>query len=299
MKLYAPRYYNTFKCIAHKCKHSCCIGWEIDIDCDTMEKYASYNGEYSQNIIESIDAEGEPHFKLGLGERCPHLDERGLCKIILNVGDGFLCNICSEHPRFYNDTPKGREVGLGIACEEACRIILNSDEYAETLPLEDCDGEVDEELLDTDAYRKMIYSMLSDNCLTYPERLDLIAERYGIVKHSDEECRLITDSLEYLDEEHRNAFLCYSSDTKTPKRYEKILERALAYFIFRHASARENKEDFLAPLGFACFMERLFASLLKSDSDGEKNAITLARIISEEIEYSEDNTEEIMQNFIF
>ena len=32
MKLFAPEYYKQFKCIADKCTHSCCIGWEIDID---------------------------------------------------------------------------------------------------------------------------------------------------------------------------------------------------------------------------------------------------------------------------
>ena len=32
-----PNYYDKFKCIANRCKHSCCIGWEIDIDEDTME----------------------------------------------------------------------------------------------------------------------------------------------------------------------------------------------------------------------------------------------------------------------
>ena len=39
MKLYAPSYYKKFKCIADKCEHSCCIGWEIDIDEETLEKY--------------------------------------------------------------------------------------------------------------------------------------------------------------------------------------------------------------------------------------------------------------------
>lgn len=39
MKLYAPEYYKNFKCIADKCEHSCCIGWEIDIDEETLKKY--------------------------------------------------------------------------------------------------------------------------------------------------------------------------------------------------------------------------------------------------------------------
>jgi lysine-N-methylase len=36
MKLRAPKYYLDFACIADRCKHSCCIGWEIDVDADTM-----------------------------------------------------------------------------------------------------------------------------------------------------------------------------------------------------------------------------------------------------------------------
>ena len=39
MKVVVPNYYNQFKCIAEKCHHNCCIGWEIDIDdhaCDRL-----------------------------------------------------------------------------------------------------------------------------------------------------------------------------------------------------------------------------------------------------------------------
>ena len=27
-----PDYYKEFQCIADQCEHSCCIGWEIDVD---------------------------------------------------------------------------------------------------------------------------------------------------------------------------------------------------------------------------------------------------------------------------
>ena len=46
-----PNYYDKFKCIADKCRHSCCIGWEIDIDDDTMELYNSIGDE---NILKNI-----------------------------------------------------------------------------------------------------------------------------------------------------------------------------------------------------------------------------------------------------
>ena len=127
MKLFAPKYYKDFKCVADKCTHSCCIGWEIDIDEITLKKYESLSEGYGKEIINTVENGETAHFKLCEDEKCPHLDCKGLCKIISEVGEEYLCDICREHPRFYNDTARGKFVGLGMACEEAARIILESD----------------------------------------------------------------------------------------------------------------------------------------------------------------------------
>jgi lysine-N-methylase len=87
MKLYAPKYYKNFKCIADKCEHSCCIGWEIDIDGKTLDKYKALKNGYGDVINKSISAKDTPHFILKDRDKCPHLHEQGLCKIILNLGD--------------------------------------------------------------------------------------------------------------------------------------------------------------------------------------------------------------------
>ena len=115
MKLYAPSYYQDFKCIADRCTHSCCIGWEIDVDSDTLQKYDALSGEYANEIRNSIDRDETPHFHLCDGERCPHLDARGLCKIILSHGEDALCDICREHPRFYHETNHGERVCSGVS----------------------------------------------------------------------------------------------------------------------------------------------------------------------------------------
>ena len=54
MKLYVPDYYGKFKCIAEKCKHNCCIGWEIDIDSQSLEKYKSIGGTLGKRFAENI-----------------------------------------------------------------------------------------------------------------------------------------------------------------------------------------------------------------------------------------------------
>ena len=73
-----PEYYKEFSCIASRCRHNCCIGWEIDIDPETAEKYRDVGGERGERMKNFIEWCGEPHFILGEGERCPFLNERNL-----------------------------------------------------------------------------------------------------------------------------------------------------------------------------------------------------------------------------
>ena len=294
MKLRAPKYYTEFACIADRCKHSCCIGWEIDIDADTAEKYRQMTGDYAAAVRESIEPGEPPHFRLGEGERCPHLDERGLCRIIKACGEDALCEICREHPRFYHDTCRGREVGLGMACEEACRLILSSPDYAEFVSVGEASVEEPSEF-DAVAHREELYRLLGDKRISYAERREKIAELWKVspADLSDEAARELLAELEYLHPERRELFSVYSSTCADPEDTAE-LERALAYFIFRHASCARSAEEFREGVGFALFCERLLASIA-----GPENLAECARIISEELEYSEENTESIRFEFSF
>ena len=289
MKLYAPNYYKNFKCIADRCEHSCCVGWEIDVDKTTLEKYKKLENDYAACIIDSISTDDVPHFKLLPGERCPHLDERGLCKIISNVGEEYLCDICREHPRFYNYTSVA-EVGIGMSCMEAARIILTSPDYANIIEISTVDATVDDCDFDGRAERQKIYEILNDSSYAYNKRLSQIYSTYSIGTLSDDEWLEILDSLEYLDDEHKKLFASYSS-AKRPSEKDEYLERFLAYFIYRHCTEALDEEDFCSRLSFCLFCERLFASLIYSErAETLKEIVALASIISEEIEYSDENT---------
>lgn len=296
MKLYAPKYYKEFKCIADRCRHSCCIGWEIDVDNASQEKYNSILSEYGEVIRNSIDYTDTPHFRLAKCDRCPHLNDSGLCEIIINFGEEYLCDICREHPRFYNDTIHGKEVGLGMSCEEACRIILSSDDYGEIVQIDEIEDEAELYEFDTISQRAEVYHILSDTSLSYKNKLEHIYKKYNVSPSvlTDAQWRAVIASLEYLYEDHKKLFLNYSSDLAIPVELEKPLERALAYFIYRHCSSTVSESDFSDSLGFCLFCERLLASLAKNSS---VNLEELARIVSEEIEYSEDNTETIKTVF--
>ena len=295
MKLFAPKYYLDFACIADKCRHSCCVGWEIDIDGETLPKYAALDCDYAENIRESIEQGDVPHFRMGTDGRCTHLDDRGLCRIISNIGECALCEICREHPRFYHTSAARREVGLGLCCEEACRIVLSSDCYGEFIEIGEADGAENGDF-DPTAHRARIYSIISNRDMPYTDRLRALYGEYGF----EFGCfgngwSEVLESLEYLEEDHR-ALICDFTDAGSCG-HEKELERALAYFVYRHCSPAEDEGEFKIGLGFALFCERLLASMAKNAPD--EPLTDLARILSEEIEYSEENCEAIKTEIMF
>lgn len=295
MKIFAPEYYKQFTCIAQECKHNCCIGWEIDVDENTLKKYQKSSHNYAKTVLNSIEMLPEPHFCLGVGERCPHLNKDNLCEIIINMGEEYLCHICREHPRFYNYTKDGMEVGLGMACEEAARLILSSDNYMNMVEI---DENGDEFWIDSDfdsrILRDEVYKILSDAALDYNEKLELIYNRFNIPADSFGNDKFLEalSQLECLDESHRTLFGEYSWNVSVKKEHEPYLVRALAYFVYRHCTESESEPEFRTDLKVCLFCINLLASLLVSENAQTlEDAVKLARIVSEEIEYSEDNTE--------
>lgn len=117
-----PNFYKKFKCIADKCKDSCCIGWEIDLDAPTLEKLQGLSEDFLSCV--EIDAT-PPYIRLDGDERCPFLDARGLCRIISNHGEDFIPEICKRHPRYFNDILDFTECSIGLSCPTAAEIILS------------------------------------------------------------------------------------------------------------------------------------------------------------------------------
>lgn len=126
MILRVPSYYNEFSCIADKCQDNCCIGWEIDIDSKTMAKYESISGEFGNRLRSSITStHGCNSFATKADGRCPFLNENNLCDIILTLGEENICDICTNHPRFFEWFGSIKEGGIGLSCEETARLILS------------------------------------------------------------------------------------------------------------------------------------------------------------------------------
>lgn len=287
-----PQYYFNFKCIADRCRHSCCVGWEIDVDARTLARYRALSGEIGAEISKSIEqTEDGAHFRLCKDERCPHLTEKGLCRIITALGEGYLCDICREHPRFYHEINGVWECGLGLACEEAARLVLAAENYADFVEVADGDSAFTPETVsdfDAFAHRAAVYAVLGKKALSLSARLAEIERAYGLgVALSPEAHRRLFEGLEYLNEAHRALFMsAYTANFAPEGALSLAAERFFAYLILRHASPAEDATDFAVAVSLAHLLARLFCALATQGVPAEE----CARVISEELEYSEDNT---------
>ena len=174
-----PDFYDDFACIASRCRHSCCVGWEIDIDSDALARWETIGGALGEKMRRSIAREPAPHFVLTKGERCPLLRADGLCELILSEGEDSLCDICASHPRFYQEYPDRLEAGLGLCCEEAVRLLL-----AETGPLRlTADGDEGDALSPTPLLRQRgkLFAILADEAACLSDRMACCLSRYGRV----------------------------------------------------------------------------------------------------------------------
>ena len=133
MKIFVPDYYKRFKCIADKCSDSCCVGWAIEVDEETAKKYKSLEGEVGAELMSTVNDGEVMSFRCDLEGRCANLDERGLCQIITRLGEDYLCQICRDHPRYFNCCHGRCEGGLGLACEVAADLILSLDSLPEVV----------------------------------------------------------------------------------------------------------------------------------------------------------------------
>lgn len=162
-----PSYYKYFHCIASSCTDSCCIGWEIDIDEDTMNDYRQVKGSFGKRLKENIalppnDSEEPAHFIQTQHERCPFLNSCNLCDIFITLGEEYLSQICTHHPRYYDWFLEGQEAGLGLCCEEAARLILKKTDYPEFEVIQDDEGTeplLDEDLLLEQQLERQLFSM--------------------------------------------------------------------------------------------------------------------------------------------
>ncbi len=324
MKFIMPSYCASFRCSADKCSDNCCIGWEIDIDEKTAEFYSQAKGGFGERLRQNI-TQGDCSSFILKGERCPFLNEKNLCDIIINLGEENLCQICSDHPRYYEWFGEIKECGVGLCCEEAAKLILTAEKTLEftvsEIPYEEGD-ELDEGLFSL-LYeaREVIFSLLMNEGKDIKERVakvlsfaeqvqlnidnynDIIPEGYEILKAEKGDMLSVLKSLtvlEPIDEkwtEYLERIISTYEDTPENGNISLYQKNLLIYFIYRYFLKGTFDGEILSKVKLACVSTAVI-SYLVSRSDGNfTDIVDICKLFSKQIEYSQENIDLLCEMF--
>lgn len=297
MKLIAPHYYPDFRCIADRCRHSCCIGWEIDIDPETRARYRSIPGAFGQRLNAAIeDGEDGAFFRLDADERCPMLNASGLCDLITAQGEEALCQICADHPRFRNAFTDRTEIGLGLCCEAAARLVLTSKEPMRLVCLEE-NGASEPLTAEENALltlRAALIDRMQDETCPLAERLD---DLLGAVDFTLPDLDWVAEyrQLERLDPHWDDVLDRFAPTAPFRADLAPMLTRFAVYLLYRHLPGALEDEDLPGRVAFCVLSTQMLSALCASlPAPTPDDCIELARMYSAEIEYSQENIDALL-----
>lgn len=117
--------YDKFKCIADKCRFTCCDGWDVSIDADTYNKWKKDKSSKILNRVKAKKSGSSTEYFINKKnhEPCPFLDAQGLCQIVKNHGEEYISSTCHRFPRIENKFEDRKEFSLSCACPEVVEII--------------------------------------------------------------------------------------------------------------------------------------------------------------------------------
>lgn len=307
-----PSYYNKFKCIADKCTDNCCIGWEIDIDSDTKEYYDSVGGDFGDRLKADISEEGTFILRNG---RCPFLNGKNLCDIIINCGEEHLCQICRDHPRYFEWYGNIKEGGIGLSCEEGARLILTDNEWSTvTSDVDEEEEPVDEELfsvllkardeifsiLDSEgAVKEKLFRVLdfADRLQFYIDNRETNAEYVPSDGTKEADIRDIVSfyaDFEPIDSEWEKELAlldsCETVLSAPTAEEEKYMLNLCRYFIWRYFLKGVFDEEILSKVKLAVVSVLFIKHMTKGDSS-LGNWIEKSKLYSKQMEYSDENRE--------
>lgn len=303
-----PDYYKDFSCIADRCRHNCCIGWEIDIDEETLAFYQGLSGDFAQRLQTNISLDDVPHFILGSHDRCPFLNDKNLCDLILTLGEDRLCQICTDHPRFRNELPDRTEIGIGLCCEAAGALILGKQSPTVLLGTAPTDDEI---IL----IRDRVISVLQDRAFPISHRIGQMLSLCGasLGEWSMVQWAEFLLSLERLEEDWTQLLLllkekCHTADyagfDTHMKGRQTEYEQLLVYFVYRHLANASDDIDLAARAAFAALGYAVIYTLgaILWTEHGHftfDEQVELARRFSAELEYSDDNLNAVFDALVF
>lgn len=303
MKEYVLNYYSNFKCIAGECKHTCCAGWEMCIDNDSLNAYKNDQSKFSTTLKKGINFK-KSKFKSDKRKRCAFLNDKGLCEIITNLGEESLCQVCRDHPRFRGYFNDRTEMGLGFCCEQASRIILSFDKKIEPILISD-DKKIEE--LDFNqknvlAFRQKAIEIVQDRATNINKRVENLLSlcKADLSIMSDKKIVKAFLSLERLDKKWTIRLKSIKGKPLVKNTEEQLslcCEQFIVNGLYRHLSDAEDTMWVRAKTITCVLFWYIILSILEEEQNQNVQDFTLVsdivRALSAEVEYSEKNLDKI------
>lgn len=216
MRYLKPHYYDKFVCTAADCPDTCCAGWQIMIDEDSLDRYGKEPGEFGKRLRNSIDWEEECFYQNN--SRCAFLNDKNLCELYKELGPDALCDTCRMYPRHTEEYEGLRELSLSLSCPEAARIMLSckdpvrflEEETEEEDDFEEFDFMMFSQLEDT---RDVLFSVIQDRKIPLTLRMavsEQLAQSYQICMEEGREFdidELLRDCLRHQKENTLQEFV--------------------------------------------------------------------------------------------
>ncbi len=128
MNITKPLWDRDFQCLAGDCPDTCCAGWEIPVDEQSVHRFCSMEGPLGERLRQAlVTVEGETQFVRKDG-RCVLLNEQNLCALYAACGEEALCRTCHLHPRFVVQYGGRREIMPGLSCPAWVKAYLMREE---------------------------------------------------------------------------------------------------------------------------------------------------------------------------
>ncbi len=265
MKLITPSFYKNFKCIAGACPDSCCQGWEVDADEDSLAYYKTLSGSLRARIDSVLDKDefGNTIFRLADKKRCPFLNQDNLCDMHIAIGGEHTPYTCRTFPRFINDFGGTREMGISFSCPIASDIMWNLtedfdfvSEINSQLPsLNEIDAELYFKLL---SYRKEAYSIVQDRKPEINKRLIRLLDYAAKIQRELDDYKEyasetgffdIFNHPEVINQEWTVKVKNHNTNPTFPN--DKICENIAMYFLFRYFLTAVYDSDILSKVKMA------------------------------------------------
>ena len=145
-----PDYYKDFTCLASECPDTCCKGWNIEMDEESIIKWKELSEHARKHageglpvpedhilVVEHSKTDIRHQIKLNEKGFCPFLTENGLCSIVMNFGHEYTTKICRDFPRQQNDHEDIIQKAVAVRCDPVLDLLWRKDVFSYVVHGED------------------------------------------------------------------------------------------------------------------------------------------------------------------